>query len=187
MRVILISALTLCLAGATTSGTTGVGGGAQSVADAAVRCDLHAYVVDPDPAGLNVRAGPGKASPVVATLKHADYSVAMTITGATGQWVRIEKAFAEETDEELFKGPGWVYAPMLATQTNDRAAREGGKPSVKIFKEPGKRGAVVTLLPTETQVNIIGCKGGWAQVRYKKIEGWLSPDSQCANTLTTCS
>ncbi|HVG31374.1 MAG TPA: SH3 domain-containing protein [Pyrinomonadaceae bacterium] len=186
MRAVLFSALALCLAGATAAGTAG-GGIAQPVAAAAVRCDVAAYVVDPDPAGLNVRSGPGKASPVVATLKHTDYSVAMRITGATGQWVRIEKAFAEETDEELFKGPGWVYAPMLATQTNDRAALEGGKPSVKIFKGPGRRSGVVTLLPTETEVNIIGCQGGWAQVRYKKFEGWLDPETQCANTLTTCS
>ena len=42
------------------------------------------------------------------------------------------------------------------------------------------------MLPVEKQVNIIGCRGDWAQVRYKKFEGWLAPESQCANTLTTC-
>lgn len=189
MRTIIFSSLILCLALA-----AGVGvapGSAQSVspapiADAATRCEVPAFVVDPDPAGLNVRAGPDKTSRVINALKRGDYTIAVTITGATGEWVRIKDAEAEETGDALFKGPGWVFGPLLATQARGPYGRNLDKPVVKVLKEPDKRSAVVTLLPVETQVNIIGCRGGWAEVRYKKFEGWLPPESQCANTLTTC-
>ncbi len=185
-RTIIFSALILCLAlggGA----KAGAGGAAQSVEPASVRCDVQAYVVDPDPAGLNVRRGPDKASPVIAALKSADGTVMVTIKGMTGQWARIEDAEVEETSDSVFKGPGWVYAPLLATQARGPYGPNLDKPVVKVFREADRRSAVVTMLPVETQVNIIGCRGDWAEVRYKKFEGWLPPDSQCANTLTTCS
>lgn len=159
----------------------------RGIVDVGVRCEVQAFVVDPDPAGLNVRAGPDKSSRVITTLKHsADYTIALTITGASGPWVKIKDAEAEETSDSLFKGPGWVYGPLLATQTRGKYGHDLNKPVVKVLKEPDSRGAVVTVLPVETQVNIIGCRGGWAQVRYKKFEGWLPPESQCADTLTTC-
>ncbi|MFL6227428.1 MAG: SH3 domain-containing protein [Pyrinomonadaceae bacterium] len=190
MRTILFSALMLCLAllgGAATAGA----GGAQtvnpaSVVDATTKCEVQAFVVDPDPAGLNVRRAPDKDAAVITKLKHGDYTIAVAITGATGQWARIRDAEAEETGDALFKGPGWVYAPLLATQARGKYGTNLDKPVVKVLREPDKHSAVVTTLPVETQVNVIGCRGDWVQVRYKKFEGWLPPESQCANTLTTC-
>src|ERR1700750_3152778 len=104
MRTIPFSALILCLALAGGAATAGAGGGAQtvnpaSVAEATTRCDVQAIVVDPDPAGLNVRRGPDKSSSVIATLKSKDGSIAVTIKGATGQWIRIEDAVVEETGD----------------------------------------------------------------------------------------
>lgn len=190
MKARLCFILTLCIltaaavVGVPVSGSRLIGG--QEIAGAAVRCDVQAFVVDPDPAGLNVRRGPDKASPAVATLKSKDGTVMVTIKGMTGRWARIEDAEVEETGDGLFKGPGWVYAPLLATQARGKYGPNLDKPVVKVLKEPDKRSAVVTVLPVETQVNIIGCRGDWAQVRYKEFEGWLPPESQCANTLTTC-
>jgi SH3-like domain-containing protein len=164
------------------------GHGAQAIDPPATRCDLRAYVVDPDPHGLNVRSGAGKASPVVGTIKYStEATVGVMVVGATGQWVLIRDAETQEDGVSAFKGQGWVYAPMLATQTRGYTGLDPDAPKVKIFKAQSKRSAVVTVLPNETEVNLIGCKGAWAQVRYKKFEGWLDPDSQCANTLTTCS
>jgi SH3-like domain-containing protein len=160
---------------------------AQKVEPAATRCDLHAYVVDADPAGLNVRSGPGKQFAVVGNLPPHEYSVQVRVTGAAGQWLRIEGGEKQDTGEVVFRGAGWVFGPMLATQTKDYAARDPEEPRVKIFKQPSARAAVVTRLPNETEVNLIGCKGRWAQVRHKNFEGWLDPASQCYSTLTTCS
>lgn len=179
------AASVFCLAALLT--TARGGAGAQKVATAATRCDLYAYVVDPDPAGLNVRSGPGKQFPVVGNLPPHEYSVTVHVTGAMGQWLRIEGGEKQDTGEVVFRGAGWVYGPMLATQTKDYAAHDPAEPRVKLFRQPSPRAGVVARLPNETEVNLIGCRGRWAQVRHQKIEGWLAPDSQCYSTLTTCS
>jgi SH3-like domain-containing protein len=160
---------------------------AQRVEAARTRCDFHAYVVDADPAGLNVRSGPGKQFAVIGNLPPHEYSVEVRVTGATGQWLRIEGGEKQDTGEVVFRGAGWVFGPMLATQTKNYSGLDPEEPRVKVFKQPSLRAAVVTRLPNETEVNLIGCKGRWAQVRHKNLEGWLDPDSQCYSTLTTCS
>ena len=162
-------------------------GGAQKVEAARTHCDLWAYVVDPDPAGLNVRSGPGKQFAVVGHLPQHEYSVSVHVTGATGQWLRIEGGEKQDTGEVVFKGAGWVYGPMLATQTKDYGGLDPEAPRVEIYVSPTKRASVVTRLPNETEVNLIGCRGRWAQVRHQTVEGWLDPESQCYSTLTTCS
>lgn len=176
----------LCLAAALAPALAGrPAAGARAAAE--TRCDLYAYVVDPDPAGLNVRSGPGKQFAVVGTLPRVEYSLSVHVTGASGQWLRIEGAETQDTGDVVFKGAGWVFGPMLATGTKDYAALDPEEPRVKLFREPSPKSAVVTRLPNETEVNLVGCKGGWARVRHQKFEGWLARESQCHSTLTTCS
>lgn len=162
-------------------------GGAQRIEPARTRCDLYAYVVDPDPAGLNVRSGPGKQFAVVGNLPPHEYSVEVHVTGAGGGWLRIEGGEKQDTGEVVFRGAGWVFAPMLATQTRNYTGPDPEAARVEIYASPTRRAAVVLRLPNETEVNLVGCRGRWAQVRHKGVEGWLDPDSQCHSTLTTCS
>ena len=157
------------------------------VVSAETTCDLWVYVLDPDPQGVNVRRGPGKQFDAVAKLPHDEYSLMVHVTGASGQWVRVSEAERMESGENVFKGAGWVYGPGLATQTKNYSGLDPEEPRVKLHKEPSKRSAVVLRLPNEIEVTLTGCKGRWARVRHKNVEGWLDPDSQCYNTLTTCS
>ena len=161
---------------------------ARSVEAAGTPCDIAAYVVDPDPRGLNVRSGPGKAFPVVGTIPYGGGSaVGVKVTGSTGQWLRIKDAETQESGETAFEGEGWVFAPMLATETRNYTAGDPRAPVVKLYKAPSIKSAVLTRLPNETEVRLLGCKGDWAQVQFKKVTGWLDPESQCASTLTNCS
>ena len=186
-RLALISALCLLAALAPAGRARQSEAGAQKVAAAEVRCEIWAYVGDPDPAGLNVRSGPGKQFAVVGKLPQVEYNLVVHVTGATGQWLRVEGAETQETGEVVFKGAGWVYGPMLVTQTKNYAGLDPEEPRVKIFKAPSLKAAVVLRLPNETEVTLIGCKGTWAHVRHQKGEGWLDRDSQCYSTITTCS
>jgi SH3-like domain-containing protein len=196
MRLALFSAAALAsvLVAAPTTARRGVapqsGGAAPThagVEAAQTPCDIWAYVLDPDPQGVNVRSGPGKQFDVTAKLPHVEYSLAVHVTGATGQWLLISEAFKQETEEGVFKGAGWVYGPGLATGTKNYTGLDPAAPLVKVHREPTKRSAVLLRLPNETEVALTGCKGRWARVRHKNVEGWLDPDSQCYNTLTTCS
>jgi SH3-like domain-containing protein len=87
----------------------------------------------------------------------------------------------------VFEGAGWVYGPMLVTQTKNYAGLDPNEPRVKIYKTPSLRAPVLLRLPNETEVTLTGCKGQWARVRHKQTEGWLDRDSQCYSTITTCS
>ena len=50
---------------------------------------MYARVYDTDPAGTNVRSGPGTDYSIVKTLP-SDRPVLVTITGSVGEWMRIE-------------------------------------------------------------------------------------------------
>jgi SH3-like domain-containing protein len=153
-------------------------------------CSVSAYVIDPDPQGLNVRSGPGKEFNITGKLPNGkENNVAVEISGSTGKWVEIEGAEIAEDGNPLIKGKGWVFGPLLGTRATLRAFADSGDktPRVRVYSEPASRSTVLTKLPVDTEVKIVGCRGGWLQIQFKNIEGWLDPDSHCANTLTTCA
>lgn len=156
---------------------------AQDITPAPSACNLNAYVIDPDPKGLNVRSGPGKTFRVVGTLPHSDSGVIVYVIGAQGDWMLLEKPEnLDDTDnKELPKLKGWVYARMLGTMTRHPTNR-----SVKLHHSFDDKSRVVGQLAAETEVRLRTCFGGWAGVEYKRLTGWLAPSSQCGNPVTTC-
>jgi len=139
-------------------------------------CEISAYVIDRDPAGLNVRSGPGSSFSVVSKLAHSDEGPIVGIIGSQGKWMLIDRAESIES-EELFKGKGWVYGLLLGTSTRYK---------VKVLKDPKPKSQVIGSIAAEEEVKIVGCKGGWARVQYGNLEGWIEPESQCPNPVTTC-
>jgi SH3-like domain-containing protein len=158
---------------------------AQQVVAALTPCRVEAYVVDPDPKGLNVRYGPGKEFGVKTRLLAKNGTI-VSIKGAKGSWLMIDEAFEVDAVDESkgLQGKGWVYASMLALTT--RYVGPDKKPAVRLFKEPNQSSALIARLPKETQVKLVGCRGDWVQVQYKNFTGWLDAESQCGNPVTTC-
>lgn len=160
---------------------------ARTGGDAAVTpCDVSAYVVDRDPKGLNVRSGPAGGFKVVGLLPNEGVDgVGVHITGASGEWVRIDRADEQGGDGErrLFKGEGWVYGPLLGTDGVGWV--EGGTP---IYKEPSKKSRVVARMLGGAEGAVVrGCRGKWMYVEHKKVRGWAEGSTLCDNSLTTCS
>jgi uncharacterized protein YraI len=149
-----------------------------------VPCDVTAYAIDQDPKGLNVRSGPGKSYAVIGNLPNKlDTGVGVHIAGSNGDWVQIDSGVEEGTDEEqtLFKGVGWVYAPLLGL--TGIALNEGG---TLLYREASLKSRVVKRVPGGDDVNVWGCRGEWLYVEYKKVKGWAAPKTLCSNSLTTC-
>ena len=157
----------------------------QAATVAIVPCDVRAYVADRDPAGLNVRSGPGKTYAVIGNLPNQKVEgIRVHITGASGEWVRIDKALEEGGEQEriLFQGSGWVYAPLLGV--GGMAITEGG---TKLYQGRSKKSQVVIRIPAgDDGVTVRGCDGQWMFVEYKKKKGWAAPGTLCSNPLTTC-
>ncbi len=148
-----------------------------------VPCDVNAYVVEEDENGLNVRSGPGKEQKVIAVLTGTDQDEQVVhITGISGNWVRISTAEALD-GKSLFKGTGWVFASKLGT-----SVRPDGKGAyeARLYEEPNIKSPVVGKIPAEDGTVILSCKGKWVQVKNDKLKGWLSPEGQCPNPVTTC-
>jgi SH3-like domain-containing protein len=139
-------------------------------------CKLQAYIIDKDKNGLNVRSKPSSASATLATIPFDEDGVIVRIIGANNNWVLIGHAETVE-GTEVFAGKGWVFAQLLGTSTRYK---------VKLLQEPLKKSAGTGFVPVEAEVKLMTCKGEWVRVEYKKLAGWLEPDAQCPNPVTTC-
>lgn len=168
------------------------GGGAsayrrpQATANAVTPCDAEAVVNDPDPRGMNVRSGPGSTFKVIGNLPNADVNgIGVHITGAQGDWVRIDRADeqgGDPADRTFFKGVGWVYGPLLFV--DGVGGLEGG---TKLYQEPSTKSRVVARMPADSGAAVRGCRGKWLYLEYKKQRGWAAPGTTCSSALTTCS
>jgi SH3-like domain-containing protein len=151
-----------------------------------VPCDVRAYVIDREPGGLNVRSGPVKTSKVIGNLPNSKVEgIGVHITGASGEWVRIDKAVEEggDTERTFFQGEGWVYAALLGVE--GMAITEGG---TNLYQDTTTKSRVIIRVPGgDDSVKVRGCNGQWLYVEYKKKKGWAAPDTLCANSLTTCA
>lgn len=154
---------------------------------AASNCKINAYSIDKDPAGLNVRAGPGTNYKVIARLKRVNdggYFILpeFQVLATQKRWLLIGNAQQGLDGKPLFEGRGWVHASRVATMTR---GYESGH--VNLRRERSMTSATIIRAPRETEVGLRGCHGGWALVEYKGKRGWLAPADQCGTSATTCN
>ena len=169
--------LTMCLA--TVAALCNARGASTRVNAAA--CDVEAYVVDPDPKGLNVRETPGAGGCVVAVIPlDEDGTVVHIVASNPNGWVQIDRA---ETvmGAVVFDKKGWVSGNMLGLSTRGYGTR-----GVKL-RGDGKAEKVIGTIPSEAEVRVAGCADDRIRVRYKNLVGWLDPEDQCPSPVTTCN
>ena len=146
------------------------------------RCDVHAYVIDPDPKGMNVRSGPSSTHRITGNLPTQEVeAIGVHITGSRGDWVRIDLAIEEGGEQErtVFKGEGWLYGPLLGV--------DGVGSGTKLYQSPSQKSRIMINLPGGSGgATVRGCQGKWMYIEYKKVKGWAAPGTFCTNPLTTC-
>ncbi|MBN2224522.1 MAG: SH3 domain-containing protein [Deltaproteobacteria bacterium] len=149
-----------------------------------VPCEVHAYVIDVNPSGVNVRSGPGEGYPVIALLPPVgvapDYNdVDVMIRGSVGEWMRISDPWSSttETKEGFEKTVGWVYGPSLGLRAKGFAP---------LYEEPNTESPVLVRVPHDDGGAVIGCQGEWVKVNYRGVKGWLAPGTHCGASVTTC-
>ena len=161
--------------------------------DSPQKCDVGAYVIDPDPNGLNVRDKP--SGQIVARIP---IDTMLTIIEISGKWVRIadvsyvdNEAFAKKNSHKMensivnWKDPlGWVHISKLETTARKYSA------STKVFlnsQASQKSNKLIEIQEESAILKPISCQGEWIQVDYKKKKGWLHSERACANPYTNCS
>jgi hypothetical protein len=156
---------------------------AQAAQAQTVACDLKLNVVDPDPAGLNVRSSPGGA--IVTALKANDRWVEVHVIGDSGAWAQIDGATLYTEDNAggspLYQGRGWVAFSKLGFNEFDE--------HVRIFATPSDDARVLLKLHTpdgtkQPKADLLGCSGDYLHIRIGAVVGWTR--DYCDNQFTTC-
>ncbi len=141
-----------------------------------VSCEISAYVIDKDPNGLNVRSGPGKNFDILGQIMPDEDGVIVDVISSDGSWMYTENP---QTVGGLtaFEGDGWIFASMLATTTRMKT---------KLYSQPNSKSKSLANLAGEEEYKLVACTGKWAKIQVGKKQGWLAPDAQCGNPVTTC-
>jgi hypothetical protein len=151
---------------------------------ATVACDAELDVVDPDPAGLNVRRTPDvRQDNVIAVLRPEGEWVGVHVIGQRGQWLLIDQATvffdAQGETPDVFNGRGWVhisgigvFEPGTGGHTVLRARPAEDAPVVFRTAEP------------QPQSRLLACQGRYLRLQVGSHVGWT--DAWCSNGVTTC-
>ncbi len=165
----------------------------EPVSDAAgaeSRCEVEGMVIDPDPAGLNVRADASARAEVVGKIPMDPDGTIVEIVDARDGWLQL-RGFRPMNADPV-KVSGWVSGRMIATAVRCPEETPAEDCTVALRKEPESGAAEVRRLATESRLLIVGCRGGWVEGetteanRGERSRGWLEANGQCANPVTSC-
>jgi SH3-like domain-containing protein len=145
-------------------------------------CSASAFVADTDPAGLNVRGGPGSDFPVIDNLP-TNGPVEVTIAAGANGWLKLNTAWSMERQE--LEQPGWVYAPLLGVTTKSGDPNKPDGP-VSLYSAPDGSSAVKTELSKAAEVVLLSCSGNWLEVQAPEATGWLAVGDQCSSPVAPC-
>lgn len=161
---------------------------------AADTCDFQAYANDPDPAGTNVRSGPGTSYPVIGVLKPTTmegytFGAEFHVDGFEDGWFRIGDAstgqYGDDTEEVVFKGPGWISVKLVGFEIED----------INLLAGPAYDAEPIVTLDGNWSLDkariqtIHGCEGRFLHVSLADgtgsvATGWVG--DLCGSQVTTC-
>jgi hypothetical protein len=153
---------------------------AAPAATAALACNVTASVIDPDPAGANVRKVPGGG--VAATLRaprEGDDWIEVHVVAQAGDWFAIDRAdLVGDARKTIFRGKGYMHRSVLGAGglingEPIRSAPDADSPRI-LASEEG-----------DQQVHLLACSGAFMNVRVKGGVGWTK--ALCLNQRTTCA
>jgi hypothetical protein len=155
-------------------------GSLEAAAPAATACNVMVSVIDPDPAGTNVRKAPGGA--VAATLRAprtGDDWIEVHVVGQAGDWFAIDRAdLVGDARKTIFRGSGYMHRSVLGSD-----GLVNGEP---IRADHDERAAQILAGEIGDQpAYLLGCAGDFVKIRIKSGVGWTK--TLCLNQRTTCA
>lgn len=170
--------------------------GQPSLAEATM-CDFQAYSDDKDPAGTNVRAGPGTNYDIVGVLMPEAIDDSYTFTpgfdviASDSGWFKIGDAvagqYADEIERVVFEGPGWVSAKLVKFEIEDWHLRAGPTfdADVTLEMDPSTPWSMDNIQVTDVHA----CAGRFVEVTLSNLagdskRGWVT--DLCGSQVTTC-
>ncbi len=149
------------------------------------KCDVFAFLNDPDQGGTNVRDNPGgkivKKLPLQTDPKF-EAGIYVKIKKSKNGWLQIESV---QDTKESYKNL-WVSGKLLGVGT-----RNYDEKPLRLFEKADKKSRVVSYLKGEQIVPVLACSGKWIYtsgegIKSRAARGWLEPEMQCPNAVTNC-
>ena len=155
-------------------------GSLEASAPATAACNAMVSVIDPDPAGTNVRKTPG--GDIAATLRPpraGDDWIEVHVVGQTGDWFAIDRAeLVGGTRETIYRGRGYMHRAVLGSE-----GLVNGEP---IRADHNERAAqILAGQDADQAAHLLSCAGGFVKIRIKAGVGWTR--RLCLNQRTTCA
>ena len=143
-------------------------------------CDLRTTIGDPSGTPTNFREKPSAMSRKLFNLP-SDALVELHVVGRSGSWFEIDGIDNAETEQPIHRDRLWVHGSQLVLSV------AGGDHRLRAAPSP-KSPAIMKLTPDGNRLSLIDCQGAWAKVIVDgKKTGWMAPEAQCSNPMTTCS
>lgn len=176
-------AATLSLAAASFQAYAGAAAAVAAPSAGETACRFGAFVTETDPAGLNVRAGPGTQHRVLGTLPPVRRSaddppiramVEVEVVAGRGGWFKIQdaqdnEALIEGPQRPMFKGSGWVSGRKLTVKSQSSVGRQ--RPAADAAAVlTGRDGIAFDSDAFVGSAQLAGCSGRWALVEYGPLE-----------------
>ena len=165
-------------------------------------CDLTLWVSDPDPNGLNVRAAPSIGADVLGTLPT---SAEFTAIESQNGWIQFKNPISGPGDwEPLTAGPqtGWVHGSLVKTSLRHRSTEADKAGHFRLYASSSEDSETLHQWVAGQEAwspgndyhavkRIWACKEGWLKVdllddQKTTLTGWVHPENQCPNQVTTC-
>jgi len=163
----------------------------------ATACSIGAFATDHDPKGTHVRAAPRADAPIVGRLpplyylSKDDYTgVEFKVLGSKDGWLLIRHAKYENTIEDAYAGPGWIWGGLAGLTVGDErllAEPRADAPILVWLKDSERGWSGVSFHVTR----IYSCQGPFAEIgvksparQAKERRGWVT--RFCLAQLTTC-
>ncbi len=147
-------------------------------------CSVEVNVMDPDPAGANLRASPG--GKILRRLRangSSDSWVSVHATAQLGDWIEIDSARLNDPElpsgkKPLYRGRGYLHRSILGF--------DGLQNGTVIYSEHDLISRPIDdNAAGDQKVTFLGCWNDFFHIRVAKGEGWTH--GACLNMLTTCS
>lgn len=155
-------------------------------------CSVDAFLIDESKSGSNLFRQP--AMNIIArlpSLQDPEYEmgVYLKIRNAQNGWLQLESV--EKSDggiDDRFRGL-WISGKMVGVQVADYNPNGTGKP---LRGSPETESKINGYASPVSVVSILDCKGKWIytetlNIEGEKVKGWLAPEDQCANMVSSCS
>jgi hypothetical protein len=147
-------------------------------------CNIEVNVMDPDPAGANLRASPGgKVLKRLRASGSSDAWVSVHAIAQLGDWIEIDGAMLNDPElpsgqKPLYRGRGYLHRGVLGF--------DGLQNGATIYSDHDKASRPIDdNAPGDQKVTFLGCWSDFFHIRVAKGVGWTH--GACLNMLTTCS